>query len=136
MRQTEITGSLPLPAGRPNRRPVFFQDCCDLAATCGDGVVCTVSLQRQSVRINRPVGGSICGINVKAGEFDGVAVVADNGALTVRLMRADFSSARSAISASGAIISQQFQLCAVSFQPSDSTFAYPDSGSQILNHPH
>ena len=89
MRQTEITGSLPLPAGRPNRRPAFFQDCSDLTAVCGDGAVCTVSLQPQSVRIDRPVGGSICGINVKADEFDGVAVVADNGAMTVRLLHRD-----------------------------------------------
>ena len=89
MRQTGLTGGLPLPAGRPNGRPAVFQDCCDLTAACGDGAVCTVSLEPQSVRINRPVGGSICGINVKAGEFDGVAVVADNGALTVRLLHRD-----------------------------------------------
>ena len=89
MRQTELTGSLPLPAGRPNRRPAFFQDCSNLTAACGDGAVCTVSLQPQSVRINRLVGGSICGINVKAGEFDGVAVVADNGAMIVRLLHHD-----------------------------------------------
>lgn len=89
MRQTEITGSLPLPAGRPNRRPAFFQDCSGLSAACGDGAVCTVSLQPQSVRINRPVGGSICGINVKADDFDGVAVVAGNGAMIVRLLHRD-----------------------------------------------
>ncbi|HSG95455.1 MAG TPA: DUF6101 family protein, partial [Afifellaceae bacterium] len=61
----------------------------DLTASCGDGTVCTVSLQLQSVQINRPVGGSFCGINVKADAFDGVAVVAENGALTVRLLHRD-----------------------------------------------
>jgi hypothetical protein len=78
-----------MPAGRHNRRSEFFKDCSDLTAACGDGAVCTVSLEPRSVRINRPVGGSICGINVKADDFDGVAVVADNGAITVQLLHRD-----------------------------------------------
>ena len=78
-----------MPAGRRLRRPESFIDCSDLTAACGDGTVCTVSLQPQSVRVNRPVGGSICGINVKADDFDGVAVVADNGAINVRLLHRD-----------------------------------------------
>jgi len=89
MLQSQLTGSLPMPAGRHSRRPEFFTDCRDLTATCGDGTVCTISLQPQSVRLNRPVGGSICGINVKAGDFNGVAVVADNGAINVRLLHRD-----------------------------------------------
>jgi len=89
MLQSELTGSLPIPAGRPSRRPEFFQDCSDLTAVCGDGTVCTISLQAKSVRINRPVGGSIRDINVKADDFDGVAVVAESGAINVRLMHRD-----------------------------------------------
>jgi len=89
MYRTEMTGSLPMPAGRPTRRPEFFTDCSNLTAVCGDGSVCTISLQTKSVHISRPVGGSICGIEVVAGEFDGVAVVADNGALIVRLLHRD-----------------------------------------------
>jgi hypothetical protein len=78
-----------MPAGRPSRRPEFFNDCSDLTAACGDGAVCTVSLQPRSVRINRTVGGSVCGINIKADDFDGVAVVADSGAMIVRLLHRD-----------------------------------------------
>ena len=89
MYQSELTGSLPVPAGRPARRPEIFQDCSDLTAACGDGAVCTVSLQTDSVRINRPVGGSVCGINVQASDFDGVAAVAENGAIIVRLLHRD-----------------------------------------------
>ena len=89
MYRTELTGSLPIRAGRFSRRPEFFQDCSNLTAACGDGAMCTVSLQPQSVRVNRPVGGSICGINVNAGDFDGVAVVAEGGALAVRLLHRD-----------------------------------------------
>ena len=89
MYRTELTGSLPILAGRLSRRPEFFQDCSDLTAACGDGAMCTVSLQPQSVRVNRPVGGSVCDINVKAGDFDGVAVVAENSILIVRLLHRD-----------------------------------------------
>ncbi len=86
---TKPTGSLPDPAGRPTRGPEFFEDCSDLTATCGDGAVCTISLEPQSVRIERPVGGGVCGINVKAVDFDGVAVVAGGGAMIVRLLHRD-----------------------------------------------
>ena len=78
-----------MPAGYPAGQPEVFNDCSDLAATCGDGTMCTVSLQLQSVQVNRPVGGSVCGINIKAGDFDGVAVAAESGALTVRLLHRD-----------------------------------------------
>ncbi len=89
MYQIKLAGSLPMPAGRLPRRPDSFQDCTDLTATCGDGSVCTVSLLPHSVRVNRPVGGSVCGINVKADDFDGVAVAAEDGALIVRLLHRD-----------------------------------------------
>lgn len=89
MQQSVLTGSLPMPAGRPATGPVYFQDCSDLTAVCGDGAVCTISLEPQSVRIERPVGGSVCGINVKADDFDGVAVVAEGGAMIVRLLHRD-----------------------------------------------
>jgi hypothetical protein len=78
-----------MPAGLPSGRPSFFTDCSDLTASCSDGTVCTISLQPQSVQIDRPVGGSVCGINVKADDFDGVAVVAENGAINVRLLHRD-----------------------------------------------
>jgi len=83
------TSGLPIPAGPCPSRPNSFQDCTNLTAVCGDGSVCTVSLQPDSVRVNRPVGGSVCGINVKADDFDGVAVVFEDGALTVRLLHRD-----------------------------------------------
>ncbi len=89
MQQSERTASLPIPAGRLATGPVYFQDCFDLTVTCGDGTICTVSLLTKSVRINRPVGGSICGIHVKAVDFDGVAVVAADGAMIVRLLHRD-----------------------------------------------
>lgn len=78
-----------MPAGRPDTGPEYFQDCSNLTATCGDGTICTVSLLTKSVRINRPVGGRICGIQVKSDEFDGVAVVAADGAMIVRLLHRD-----------------------------------------------
>ncbi len=89
MFRTELTGSLPMPEGRFSGRPEFFTNCTELTACCGDGTVCTISLHPQSVRLNRPVGGSVCGLNVGADDFDGVAVVAENGALTVRLLHRD-----------------------------------------------
>ena len=89
MQQPERTASVPMPAGRPATGPEYFQDCSNLTATCGDGTICTVSLLTKSVRINRPVGGSICGIQVKADDFEGVAVVAADGAMIVRLLHRD-----------------------------------------------
>ncbi len=89
MQQLELSARLPMPANLPAGRPEFSQDCCDLTATCGDGAACTISLGRQTVRVKRPLGGSFCRINVKTDDFDGVAVVAGNGGLIVRLLHRD-----------------------------------------------
>ena len=89
MRQSEIIGCLPIVAGRPIGRPAFSQDCAEFWATCGDGARCVVSLRLRSLRLNRPVGGSICGINIEADEFDGVALASEGGALIVRLLHRD-----------------------------------------------